>query len=358
MLAKDLVQLTSRLIKYQTFDGNFKAKKNIIAFVKKQFVKENVYIKEYIQSEFPSIVITLKKEKSPDIFLNGHLDVVPALQDDFIPKIKNNKIYGRGSGDMKGDCAVMIEVMKYFAQQKNRPSLGLMLTTDEECGGRNGVEYLIKKEKYSAKIAIVPDGGQNLETIISNEKGGLRLRLRCYGRSAHSSRPYRGKNAIDELIQTYLKIRKIFPEIKEGEWRDSLNLSLIQGGDIINKVPDYAEASIDIRYVKEWDGDKIFQKIKEINPNVEFITKSSVFIQPKNNLYIKQYKKIAEQELGKTVNFLKVAASSDARFFTKQGIPTILTKVSCNNIHAENEWVDIREMEIFYRILVNFIKNF
>jgi len=353
---KKIIKLTQDLIKFPSTENNIKARKDIVLFVYEQFKNYPVFIKKFNYNNNPSIVITLKEERSPVIFLNGHLDVVPAsFKKNFKPYIKDNRIYGRGSGDMKAACAVMIEIMKYFAQQKNKLSIGLMLTTDEECGGENGVGYLINKQKYTSKLALIPDGGKNLNSIILNEKGMLRFKLKAYGKSAHSARPFWGENAIDKLLKIYSEIRKIVPEIKEKEWRNSLNLSIISGGDIINKVPDYAEALIDIRFLTINDKKNILNKIYKITKDIEIILEASPFVHDKNNFYIKKYQDILKQELNKEVEFLNSEASSDARFFSENNISTIITKINCQNIHSKNEWVDIKEAESFYRILVKFI---
>lgn len=148
-ICKNLVKVASELIRFETTRENYAERLAVVEYVEKQFVGERVYIKKYNKSQSPAIVITLRKEKNPEIILNCHLDVVAANKKEYAPKVRNGKLYGRGSGDMKAGCATMIEVMKYFSRQKKKPSMGLMLTTDEEVGGENGVGYLIEEKKIS-----------------------------------------------------------------------------------------------------------------------------------------------------------------------------------------------------------------
>ena len=357
MLQKTITDLTNDLIKFPSTKENEKARKDIVKFVRKQFEREKVFITEFEKNGVFSIVINLKKEKNPSLFLNGHLDVVPAKKEDFIPKIKGNRIYARGSGDMKGAVAVMIEVLKYFSKQQNIPSLGLMLTTDEEIGGENGVNYLINKKGYKSKLAIIPDGGWDLSRIVLNQKGVLHLKIKAFGKSAHGSMPFLGENAINKLLRYYSEIKKIIPEIKEGEWKNSINLGKISGGEAINKVPDYAEMFLDIRVVGK-DKEKIFNEIHKItNGNVEITAEGNVFIQSKNNYFLKQYAKIVSEETRKDILFCEVEGASDARFFSEKNIPTIITGIKSANLHTENEWVDIKEMERFYNILIKLVHS-
>ncbi|MEA1937207.1 MAG: M20/M25/M40 family metallo-hydrolase [Patescibacteria group bacterium] len=356
-MENEIIKLTEKLIAFSSVEEDLKAKQSIVNFVEKQFKNEDVFIKKFVHNNIPSIVINLRKEKNPFLFLNGHLDVVSADKNFFKAKVKNKKIYGRGSGDMKAGCAVMIEVIKFFSKQKKKPSIGLMLTTDEEIGGANGVGYLLNEKKYKSQFAVVPDGGKRLNTIVLNQKGVLHFKVRSFGKSSHASMPFLGKNAIDDLINRYIKLRKVIPEIKEGEWKNTMNLGKILGGETINKVPDYAEMFLDIRFTKKEDRKKIFKEVEKIFKEIEIVAEGHPFIQNRNHPLIKLYANIANEELKREVNSIKKEGASDARYFFSKKIPTIITKINCGNIHGENEWVDIAEMKKFYNILVKFISS-
>lgn len=352
-----LVKMTSELMRFKTTKDNYDEKKSIISFVKEQFKEKKVFIREFEKNKNPSLVITLGRGRKPKIFLNGHLDVVPADDQEYTAKIGKRRIYGRGSGDMKAACAVMIEVMKHFSACKKRPSLGLMLTTDEEVGGKDGVEYLLKNKKFSSDLAIIPDGGTDLKNIVLKEKGVLHLKIKAYGKSAHGSRPFLGENAVEKLIKSYLRLRKVIPELTEKRWQNTMNLGKFSGGDTVNKVPDWAEMYLDIRYTQKADKDDIIRKIKKIVPIFEIISEGAPFIQNKHR-HIKSFKKVMERNIGQKVLFSRVEGASDARYFSEMGIPAIITKIKAKNIHSRGEWVDIREMGVFYDSLVEFIKEF
>ena len=197
-----------------------------------------------------------------------------------------------------------------------------------------------------------------MSEIILNQKGILHLKIKAHGISAHGSRPWLGENAITELIKYYNEIQKTIPPIKNKEWRNSLNLGNIIGGKNINSVPNYAEMCLDIRYIKINERAKILDKIKKItNSNFEIVNEGFPFTQIKNNIFLKKYVNIASKEIGNKIIFNKSEGASDARFFSEKGIPAIITKINCANIHADNEWIDINEMEIFYNILHKFIKD-
>ena len=341
-IKEEVVTIISDLIRFPSTKENKEVRKDIVKYVRCFFEKENVYIKEFEKNGVYSIVITLKKEKNPFLFLSGHLDVVPAKKEDFIPKIKGNRLYGRGSGDMKGGVAIMMVIMRDLSRMKKKPSVGLMLTTDEEVGGKDGVGYLVNTKGYRSEFLLVPDGGTDLNEIILSQKGILHLKIKACGRPAHGARPFQGENAIDKLIGYYQKIQKIVPPLTKPEWKNSISLGKIEGGRNVNSVPDHAEMLLDIRSVKKGDKERIFKRIYKItNGNVEIIGEGEPFIQSEKHPLVEKYLKIASEEMNKKIKLTRVEGASDARYFSAKGIPTIITKINCENIHSDNEWFDL-----------------
>ncbi|MDD4409766.1 MAG: M20/M25/M40 family metallo-hydrolase [Candidatus Pacebacteria bacterium] len=350
-----LISLTKNLIGFRTTQDNYEEKKRVIDFVREEFEGYKVYITELRSRKSPSIVITLRREKTPTILLNGHLDVVAAEDSQFIPRIKGNRLYARGAGDMKGSCAAMIEAMKYFSKQEEKLSLGLMLTTDEEIGGHHGVGVLVGRFKPS--FVIIPDGGRNLKTIILNQKGLIHFKIWTHGKSSHGSRPFLGENAIEKIIDIYRKIELLIPESKKEDWDNTVNLGRINGGDVVNRVPHYAEAYFDVRFINSYEREKIMEGIRSITKNYKIMVVGNACNQEPID-FIEQYKAVAEKVLGSEVIYSRVEGASDARFFAEKGIPVLITNIKSDNIHAKNEWIDIRQMESFYDILIRFIPKF
>ncbi len=356
-IKQKLVKLTSELIEFQSVVDDLQAKENVMKYTENQLRVPEIKIKRYKSRGIPSLVATFKSESNPEIMLNGHLDVVPAANNDFTPRVKGNCLYGRGSGDMKAGCAVMIEIMKYFAKQKKKPSLGLMLTADEEIGGFNGVNYLLKKGNYRPELAIIPDSGLDLSTLLIGQKGVLHLKVMAKGKAAHGAKPFLGENAIDKLIDIYRKLRKELPHIKQNEWKSSMSLGYIQGGEATNTVPDYAEMKLDIRFVNQKEKDRILNVIKKITPEYEILVQGSPLVQDKDDEYIKEYKEVVKQKIHKPIQFQRDEGASDGRFFSEAGISVICINIDCANLHGDNEWGDIKEMVKFYEVLVEYINK-
>jgi len=357
-MEQKILNLTKKLIKIPSIKNNTKALHKIINFCGRYFVGKEFIIEKLESNRKPSLVVLFKKTHSPELFLVGHLDVVEAEKSQFVPQKKGKRLYGRGAADMKGSCATMMVLMKDLGSfPLEKPSLGLILTTDEEIGGYDGVRYLLRDKKYSCKVAFVPDAGKNFK-IITSEKGILHFKMIAKGRAAHGSRPWQGENAIDKLIVVYQRLRNVFPNPKNNnDWRISLNLGKIQGGDAVNKVADFAEAYLDLRYPENYNQKKIVRKIKKLASGlkIEILTGGMPFYTSKNNSYILKYHKICRQILKRAPSFIKHPAASDARFFSEKKIPVILTAPIKGGEHGRYEWVDTESLEKLYNILKKFI---
>lgn len=198
----------------------------------------------------------------------------------------------------------------------------------------------------------------DLKTIVTHQKGIVHLKVITYGKAAHGSRPFLGENAVDKLINIYQELKKIIPELTERRWENTMSLGRISGGGAVNKVPDYAEMHLDIRYVQVNYRDYILRELQNITKDFEILTEGFPVVQADNHQYVVAYKEVVESELEEKVVFYKVEGASDGRYFSKYNIPVIITKIKSGNIHAKNEWVDIAEMEKFYNVLVKFISQF
>lgn len=357
MLREEIIKLSQALIKFPSTADNLTARQAVIDFIIKQFRGQNLYIKQYKRNNCPSVVINLRKEKNPTLFLVGHIDVVAASVKEFQPRLRGQRLYGRGACDMKTAVAVMVLAAKYFARAPKRPSVGLMVTSDEEVGGFNGVGYLLEKKKYFSQVAVVPDGNLSLKYLTAAAKGALHIRVETHGKSAHGSRPFLGENAIDKLIKIYLNLRKEIPEVKPGQWRPTMNLGKISGGEAANQVPDKAEMFLDIRFRDLADREIIWKKIKKIAPAAEIIASAEPFFVDKNNFFVKEYRRVASTVLGESTKWYRSEGGSDARFFSARQIPAIETRLGGGNHHAPGEWADLREAEKFYFILEKFIQQ-
>ncbi len=367
-MQNSILKLTKKLISFKTTEGNKNEITNCLNFIKAYFkpeiISKKIIVQEYKKNGILSLVLTNFDTLKPDIILNGHIDVVSAEDKLFTPIIKNGKLLGRGAADMKSQVAVMIAVFKSLINNEFKRSIGLMLTSDEEMGGSNGVKYLIEEIGYRTKVAIIPDGADNFD-MVEKQKGGLWIKFTAKGKSAHASRLWLGENAILKLTDFYQNLIQIFPPLKKTKllYQDgiSINLGKINGGKSTNSVPETAEMHLDLRYSEKADKKRIINTLKNLTKKykINFIITDDVEIletSPKNR-YLLKYKEITEKIIKRKVKIIRETGASDARFFSKHNIPVIITVPNCGDFHGPNEWVEIKSLEKFYNILYHFISE-
>lgn len=193
------------------------------------------------------------------ICFTGHMDVVPLgmrewIHNPFEASIIDDKLYGRGSSDMKSGLAAFVVAaskMALIARQKS--GIRLIITAGEETGCE-GAFHLVNQQ--AALDFIGPVGCLVVAEPTSNEpllghKGALWLKATAEGITAHGSMPERGENAFYKLARGALALEKFTFDNSPHELmgQGSLNIGTAKAGLNINSVPDSAEMTIDIRTV-------------------------------------------------------------------------------------------------------------
>jgi succinyl-diaminopimelate desuccinylase len=240
--------------------------------------------------------------------------------------------------------AVLLAFLEAVEEDLDK-DMAVLFSTDEELGGFNGTGYVVE-DGLEADILFVPDGGQDW-SVCTDEKGVFHIKFEAEGVSAHGSRTWLGDNAILKLINTYQNMRKLFDE-KWGEattndnWKPTLNLGALNGGNAANKVPNEATMLIDIRYPSPVTQDELEQIVKDsIIDGVTWqaiSTGAPLSIDMDNN-YLKKWLKIADVK-----ELEKESGASDGRFFAAKGMDVLLTKPISSEPHIDNEWIDVDDL--------------
>ncbi|MDX5360186.1 MAG: acetylornithine deacetylase/succinyl-diaminopimelate desuccinylase family protein [Alphaproteobacteria bacterium] len=230
------------------------------------------------------------KGPGPCVHFNGHIDVVQAGQgwtvDPFEAVVKDGRIYGRGTCDMKGGlAAAMIAVDAILeAGIPFHGALEISGTVDEESGGYGGVGYMAQKGYFSkprVDHVIIPEP-LNVDRICLGHRGVWWAEVETLGRIAHGSMPFLGDCAVRhmgafldrierELIPALDARRTSMPVVPEGARASTLNINSIHGGLAEEFeglpspcVPDSCRMVIDRRYLIEEDPDDVKREVTGI----------------------------------------------------------------------------------------------
>jgi len=142
--------------------------------------------------------------EKPGLIFSAHMDTVPAGGVDwkfppFSGTLHDGKIYGRGAADMKSGLAAMAEAAAILAKTDFSPKGDLIVAfTYDETHGLQGAKHLIDEGHLEGASAVLISEPSTLDVFIA-EKGALWLKCRAEGKTAHTSMPQLGQNAIFEM---------------------------------------------------------------------------------------------------------------------------------------------------------------
>ena len=350
-----LEYVLSKLISSKTISADKGESEACLDQLQNTLQSAGLQTKKFASQGFSSLVASTDDSKKTKVILQAHIDVVPASDHLFEMKQEGGKLYGRGVFDMKFAAACFIKLAEELKDSLEKFDFAIMLTSDEEVGGENGVKMLID-EGYVADVCILPDGGDNWQ-IETDCNGAWLIKLTAKGKSSHGSRPWEGENAITNLIDALSEIREIFGESDPSV--SSLTISQIEGGDAVNQVPGQATACLDMRFVDEAD---YLEKQRQINKIVskhnlhsETVAHCSSVHTDITQPHVAKFLEIAENIRKKPLGQMKSYGASDARYFCDKGIPTILVRPEGGGAHSDEEWVDIASLNQYYEVLKAYV---
>jgi succinyl-diaminopimelate desuccinylase len=272
--------------------------------------------------------------------------------------VDGDRLYGRGSYDMKGALAAMMCAVRELADQ-TRVRVHFVCVADEESeeDERRGSDYLVD-QGYTGDFAIT---GEPTDLHIGVEaKGVLAMRIEVSGTSAHGSTPWVGDNAVLKAVDVFRQIESL-PFARESSDlfdRPSLNLGRVLGGDALNRVPDLCAIDVDIRYLPGQDAEAVLEAIRGL-PDVEV---TRVFHRPpviidRENPFVRALAEAvaAVASVSERISVGRHGAS-DAVSFIDAGIPAVEFGPVGDGHHGPAEWVSISSLDSYRRALVEFVK--
>ena len=256
---EELISLTQDLVKIPTVNPPGEFYSDCVEYLNKRF-KSKGFDTQIIRAigtpgdtdRYPrqNIVANISNGEGPCVHFNSHIDVVAVgsgwTQPPFEGKVVGDKIYGRGSCDMKGGLAAsIIAVESYLELNPNfAGSIELSGTADEETGGYGGVGYLAEKgilAKPRIDHVIIPEP-LNKDRICLGHRGVWWAEIETLGKIAHGSMPFDGDSAIRHMhalldrfekeLYPILKSKKTdMPVVPDGAKESTLNINSIHGGE-------------------------------------------------------------------------------------------------------------------------------
>ncbi|MES2597111.1 MAG: M20 family metallopeptidase [Verrucomicrobiota bacterium] len=365
----DLVRINSVNSSYEGGPGEGE----IAAYVKRFFDQRGIETTE--QEVFPGRPNVLARlpgrDPSRRIVLEAHTDTVSVKGmtiPPFEPTIRDGKMYGRGSCDTKAGLATMMHAIASLKEEGITPACEVLLAAavDEEYSYR-GVVRLCEGLKADAAIVAEPT---ELRAVIAT-KGVLRCRIVVQGRSAHSSKPHLGVNAITHMARVIAAIEAdnermlsiTHPLVGHG----TCNVGVISGGVQVNFVPDHCAIEIDRRLLPgERASDavahyrKLLKSIDGITADVEepLLLVDEALDTPADTAVVQTATRVL-REMGLNAAPCGVPFGCDASKLSRAGIPSIVFGPgSIDRAHTADEYIELDQVERAYEFQRRFLLSF
>ncbi|QIF05025.1 M20 family metallopeptidase [Roseimicrobium sp. ORNL1] len=380
MASSSLIDTLASLVRINSINPSYEGgpgEREIATWVREYFEQRGIEVWE--QEVFPNRpnVIARLPGKNPNrrIILEAHTDTVSVKGmtiPPFEPRIEDGKMYGRGSCDTKAGLAGMMHALATLHEEGIQPpcEVWLAAAVDEEFSYR-GVVKLCEGLTGHAALVAEPTG---LRAVIAT-KGVLRFRILVRGKSAHSSKPHLGVNAINHMARIVLALEQDHLRLAVNDHPllgpATCNVGVIQGGVQINFVPDACAIEIDRRLLPgERTVDvlahyqRILDQLKSEHPTMDagiedppLLTDEALETSADSDAA--QCASAVLRDMGLNAELCGVPFGCDASKLSRQGVPSLVFGPgSIDRAHAAVEYVELDQVQQAFEFYRNFILRF
>jgi len=384
----ETLKILSELIKFQTVSGTSNVK--LIEYCEKKLSKLGATSFKTFDNakQRVNLFSTISGKQKPNgggIILSGHTDVVPASpkewsSDPFIATEKDNRIYGRGSCDMKGFIACSLALAPYFASQNLKKPIHFSFTYDEEtaCQGAPIMIEELKKRNLSCSVCIV--GEPTSMKAVQAHKGCYEYSTHFTGLAGHGSAPDKGVNAVEYATKFINKLMEIREVLKKRKPKNSiftppyttLQIGRIKGGLARNVIADQCVVDWELRPVVPEDGEFVNKNINDYVKNILLPEMKKVY--PKADIkkeIIGEIIGFNKEESSEAINLVcnltgdnsreVVSFGTEAGLFQEIGISTVVCGPgSIEQAHKVDEYISFQQIKKCLALLIqvgDFAKN-
>lgn len=359
---RDMIE---RLISFDTTSS--KSNLELIDFADNYLTAHGAVTRRTCNSEGnkANLFATLGPEIAGGVVLSGHTDVVPVEgqawdSDPFQVVEKDQRLYGRGTSDMKSFLACALAMVPDFlARPLNKP-IHLALSYDEEIGCYGAVD-LIKDIATSLPLPrMVIVGEPTSMQIVNGHKGSYTFNTRVLGKEAHSSQPHHGGNAVFAAADLIHFLSGMAAERRAGAPADcpfeppytTVHVGLVNGGTALNIIPRECSFSWEIRAIPEDDFETLITKfnnyaetdvlprLREFAPEAAIMTTREAQVPP-----------LAPEKDGPAEALIRlltganhtavVSFGTEGGLFQQAGMSTVICGPgSIDQAHKPNEYID------------------
>lgn len=324
-----------------------------------------------VEGQASQLLLTLRVGADrPWILFDSHLDTVAVDNmsiDPFGAEVRDGRLYGRGACDTKGTGAAMLWALRRYAMADKRPNnIALLFSVDEEIS-MAGIKSFIRNDLprlgWSPSLVIIGEPTEHIPVIAHN--GVVRWFIEMRGKAAHSSVPWEGHSAINDMVKALALLQREYIDKLDAEHdltgRAVASVNLIKGGSAPNIIAEYCQCEVDRRVVPGEDASAVMptvaallQKLKSADP--QFNCKQTLKVAhppllPESSAAVLPLVKQALIDNGVRKPAVGAPFATHAGYLAQAGLPTlVLGPGSPYPAHTKDEWVSVDEIELGVKV--------
>jgi succinyl-diaminopimelate desuccinylase len=313
-----------------------------------------------------------KYSDGPQLCFAGHIDVVPAgdgwSTDPYEPTIIEDKIYARGTQDMKSGLCAFLKALKDTKDFEG--TLSILITSDEEGDAKYGtVEVLkyLKERDFLPDFAIVAE--PTCEEVFGDaikvgRRGSINGKITIKGLQGHAAYPEKSDNPINKIAPILPNIAGVHLDNGDEYFAPSkfVITDIRAGMQVTNVTPGKLEMMFNVRNSTKTDKSDIENFVSKYFDGLDYELNLSgsakPFVTNKSSSVVTTLESSIKNVLDITPKLSTAGGTSDARFFGEYGVDTVEFGVINDTIHAPNEYTKIEYIEQLKDIFQDCIKNF
>jgi acetylornithine deacetylase len=305
---------------------------------------------------------------SGGIVLSGHTDVVPAAAEDwttppFAASVRDERVYGRGTADMKGFIACCLAAAPHFAQARLTKPVHFAFSYDEEVGCLGVRSLLADLKTANIRPALCVVGEPTEMNVIIGHKGKKSVTCTVLGKEGHSAMNHLGVNAVEIAADLVSRIRALQRQIKtDGPFEDgydppytTLHTGTIRGGLALNIIPRDCTFEFEIRNLPGHDPETV---MRELRAYAQELVVDMLAVDPATGILFNEYNTTAGLSSGPDDEATqlacqlsghnhtqKVSFTTEAGLFAVHGIPAVVCGPgSIAQAHRPDEFIALEQL--------------